>query len=107
MEPVEERATIRLTLKQQKYLKITVCMLLAVSVSLMLIHLSTEIIHKYIDILCSPLLMIVFSCIAVSFLFFPNGPIEGPLSPLWKTVNGICLFYLLGLIYLAFHVTIK
>jgi hypothetical protein len=48
--------------------------------------------------------MALAACIFVSFLFFPEGPIGGPFAVLWKMINGISLFYLLGLVYLYFHV---
>jgi hypothetical protein len=44
------------------------------------------------------------ACVLVSFLFLPAGPIGGPFSAFWKVVNGVSLFYLLGLIVLFLKV---
>lgn len=53
---------------------------------------------------CSWLLMGLATCVLVSFLFLPDGPIGGPFTALWKLVNGVSLFYLIGLFVLFFKV---
>ena len=42
--------------------------------------------------------------VLVGNFFLPKGPIQGHFSFLWQAVAGISLFYLIGLVFLFFHV---
>lgn len=56
--------------------------------------------HKY-----STLIFGLATSMLVGNMLLPKGPIQGYLSFLWQSVCGISLFYLLGLVFMFFHVT--
>lgn len=52
----------------------------------------------------SNLLFGLVTSVLVGNVFLPKGPIQGHFSFLWQAVAGISLFYLIGLVFLFFHV---
>ena len=67
--------------------------------------LDPQVIRQYVDHYSRNLIFGVVTSIMVGNVLLPRGAIEGILGVIWRSVSGLGLYYLLGLIFMFFNVS--
>lgn len=102
---LNESTTKYCSISRQNLWRIVTVVMSVGFVGMMLLNPSPELTRKYTLNNSSTLIFGLMTSIMVGNVFLPKGPIQGYLSFLWQSVCGISLLYLIGLVFMFFHVT--